>query len=99
MSRVIGDRSKTAPQPYGIGVGEEYADGDRQTPMMTSRLTGARQTPTDAGSVSTAAEGPFFHAANGSKTRPARAAVVDQGVALARLAVARVIRGERRPGG
>jgi hypothetical protein len=33
---------KTAPQPYGIGVGDEYADGDRQTQMMTSRLTGDR---------------------------------------------------------
>src|SRR4029077_2264927 len=36
---------KTAPQPYRAGVGDEYADGDRQTPPMNSRLTGDRQTP------------------------------------------------------
>ena len=54
---------KTAPQPYGIGVGDEYADGDRQTPMMTSRLTGDRQAPTDAVIVSQWRRDPFFHAA------------------------------------
>ena len=41
---------------------------------MNSRLTGARQTPTDAAIVRSAAKEAFFHAAKGSKTRLVRSA-------------------------
>ena len=73
MSRVIGDRSKTAPQPARVASAMSTRTAIGKPPMMTIRLTGDGQTPTDAG-TKTRAEGPFFHAAKGSKTRLARAA-------------------------
>jgi hypothetical protein len=42
------------------GVGDEYADGDRQPPLSNSRLTGVRQAPTDAAIVRTRDGGPVL---------------------------------------
>jgi hypothetical protein len=47
-----------------VGVGDEYADSVRRTPPLASRLTGPRQTPTDAARRQVHAGGPFCHAAN-----------------------------------
>ena len=49
VSRVIGDRSKTAPQPSRAASAMSTRTAIGKPPRTTSRLTGDRQPPTDAG--------------------------------------------------
>ena len=60
MSRVISDRSKTAPQPSRAASAMSTRTAFGNPPMMTSRLTGARQTPTDAGDRQRSGGGAVF---------------------------------------
>jgi hypothetical protein len=60
MSRVIGDRSKTAPQPSRAASAMSTRTAIGKPPMMNSRLTAARQTPTDAGDRQRSGGGAVF---------------------------------------
>jgi hypothetical protein len=53
-------RSNNGPAGGPIRRAEEYADGERLTPVPTSRLTGDRLTPSAAGIVSARAGGAVF---------------------------------------
>jgi hypothetical protein len=65
-------QSKNGPAGVPIRRAEEYADGDRLTPVPTSRLTGDRLTPSAAGIVSARAGGAVFpRRETGARPHPA----------------------------
>jgi len=49
MSRAIGNSSKTAPEPFRMASAMSTRKVIGKPALMNSRLTGDRQTPTDAG--------------------------------------------------
>jgi len=69
LSRVTREGVKR-PRSRSGGVGDEYADGDWQTPPVNSRLTGGRQTPTDGVIVRSVAEGRFSTRRMGARRDP-----------------------------